>query len=411
MTSFIGWSVEQVATADDAAWESVYIRLHDWATVLRTRGVASLLETVTRHEHLPARVLSREDGERNLTDLLHIGQLLHHEVTTERLGVSALAAWLRARIREAADDVHNEDRSRRLESDSAAVQVLTIHRCKGLEFPIVYCPFLWQPPWIPPEPLPLFHDATAGGRRSIDVGGRTGSGHLARLQQHVAEVQGEALRLAYVALTRARHQAVLHWASTWDSRESPLARLLFASELDADAVALPRAPDEAKVIARLRGDRRSSARHDQHRAHDRTRRHPLGAPVDRPGPARRTSVRARLRRVVAPGVVQQPDIDGQGTHGDERGRDPRHDRRGARSRRRVRRGRTATVTALGSATRRAPAGGDGRRHSHRHHGPQRARAHRLRRLGSPKRARPGAGRSDGGEHEHTGGGRDRSSTA
>ena len=172
LSSFVGWSVERVATADDAAWETVYVRLHEWAAILRTRGVASLLETITRQERLTGPApRPRVDGERELTDLRHIGQLLHHEATTERFGVTALTAWLRARIREAGDDVLDEDRSRRLESDSAAVQVLTIHRCKGLEFPIVYCPFLWQPPWIPDEQLPLFHDATAGGRRTIDVGG------------------------------------------------------------------------------------------------------------------------------------------------------------------------------------------------------------------------------------------------
>ena len=117
--------------------------------------------------------------------------------------MTALTAWFRARVREASDDVLDEDRSRRLDSDSAAVQVLTIHRCKGLEFPVVYCPFLWQPPWIPDEQLPLFHDAAAGGRRTIDAGGPTNPDFAGHKAQHVFEVHGEALRLAYVALTRA----------------------------------------------------------------------------------------------------------------------------------------------------------------------------------------------------------------
>src|SRR4029079_13032384 len=64
-------------------------------------------------------------------------------------------------------------------------------------------------------------------------------------------VQGEALRLAYVALTRARHQTVLHWASSWDSRQSPLARLLFASDIAPDAVELATPPDESDVVARV----------------------------------------------------------------------------------------------------------------------------------------------------------------
>ena len=252
LSSFIGWSVERVATASEDEWEEVYVRVHEWAAVLRASGVAALLETISRREGLPARVLGRVDGEREITDLRHIGQLLHEAATSERLGVTALTAWLRTNVREAAEDVADEDRSRRLESDAAAVQVLTIHRCKGLQFPIVYCPFLWQPPWSPPEELPLFHDPDAGGRRSIDVGGTTGPGFDVHRELHDRERQGEALRLAYVALTRACHQTVLHWASTWDSRQSPLARILFAADLGPDGIGLDVAPDEDEVIARLR---------------------------------------------------------------------------------------------------------------------------------------------------------------
>ncbi len=84
------------------------------------------------------------DGERRLTDLRHIGQLLHVAASEEQLGITALTAWLRRRMLDAGADTSDEDRSRRLESDAEAVQVLTIHRSKGLEFPVVYLPFLWE---------------------------------------------------------------------------------------------------------------------------------------------------------------------------------------------------------------------------------------------------------------------------
>ncbi len=238
--AFFGWTVERVATATDDEWEDVHVRLHEWAAVLRNRGVAALVEAVTRQEQLPARLLGREDGERRLTDLRHIGELLHHAAITERLGTIALVAWLRERIRESADEQHDEDRSRRLESDSAAVQILTIHRSKGLEMPIVYCPFLWQEPYVDENGLPVFHD----GVRMIDAGGRTGTGHKRRKELHETEELGESLRLAYVALTRAKHQAVVHWATSWDSRRSPLARILFGAELR-----MP--PEEDEVMDRV----------------------------------------------------------------------------------------------------------------------------------------------------------------
>ena len=247
LTVFLGWSAEQVAMADDAAWDDVHARVHQWAELLRRRGVAALLENVTHTQGLPGRVLARPDGDRLLTDLRHIGQLLHLEAVSEQLGVTALAGWVHRRIDEAADDKADEERSRRLESDSEAVQVLTIHRSKGLEFPIVYCPYLWHAGWIDEKDPPVFHDPAAGDRRTIDVGGPDGPDFADHRERYVAEERGEDLRLAYVALTRARHQAVVWWASSFGSRRSPLARLLF----DPDAVELASTPSESKVVDRL----------------------------------------------------------------------------------------------------------------------------------------------------------------
>ncbi len=147
LTPFLGWDAERLAAggpAGDADREALHVRLHDWARVLREHGVASLLETMGRGEDLAARVLARTRGERQLTDLRHLGELLHAAALEEGLGASALVAWLRRRRAEPDRDNADEERSRRLESDADAVPVLTIHRSKGLEFPIVLLPFLWD---------------------------------------------------------------------------------------------------------------------------------------------------------------------------------------------------------------------------------------------------------------------------
>jgi len=224
LTSFLGWTPERVAMATDAEWEDLHARLHRWAGVLRRRGVAALFETISLRERLAARLLARAQGERTLTDVRHVAQLLHEVVTTEQLGTTALAAWLHTRMDDADEEAGAEDRSRRLESDAEAVQVLTVYRSKGLEFPIVYCPFLWHPGYIDERDPPVFHDPDAADRRTLDVSGEKQSRAMSRQR---VETRGEELRLAYVALTRAKHQAVVWWAPTWDSRDSSLCRLLF----------------------------------------------------------------------------------------------------------------------------------------------------------------------------------------
>jgi exodeoxyribonuclease V beta subunit len=252
LTSFIGWTAERVASADEEEWEAIHRRLHRWARVLRVRGVASLTEAITLTEGLPARVLAAADGERRLTDLRHVGQLLHAEATSERMGATALTSWLRTRIAEAGADTGDEERSRRLESDEEAVQVLTIHRSKGLEFPVVLYPYLWEPGYIPSGEQPVFfHDPDAGDARTIDVG-LEGPDFPRHQQQHENEQRGEDLRLAYVALTRAKHQAVVWWAGSWDSRHSALGRLLFARDEDGNVP--PRGaftPSDADAVARF----------------------------------------------------------------------------------------------------------------------------------------------------------------
>jgi exodeoxyribonuclease V beta subunit len=225
LSCFVGWTAEQLA-GDEAAFDDLSVRLREWADVLSRRGVAALFEVVTATFGLTRRVLAEVNGERELTDLRHIAQALHQAAAEGQFGVASLVQWLRRRIAEAGDDA-SEELSRRLESDAKAVPIITVHRSKGLEYPVVYAPYLWDR-YVHPTPDPVrMHDAA--GHRVLDIGGKDGVGYTERSQAHAREDAGESLRLAYVALTRARGQVVTWWAPTKNTGGAPLHRLLFAA--------------------------------------------------------------------------------------------------------------------------------------------------------------------------------------
>ena len=245
LSAFLGWSADEVPTEDEEAWDRVHGRLHQWREVLAADGVAAMFESLSATEGLPARVLARTGGERVLTDIRHLAQLLHDHATANESGVATLVSWLRQRIQEAGDDVESTERSRRLDTDAEAVQVWTIHRSKGLEFPIVYLPFLWKEGWIPEEGPPVFHDEDRGSR-CIDVGGKRRGWHDA-YQRYEDEQRGEELRLAYVAATRAQSQVVLWWTPSYSAWKSPLGQLLFAPEAGGDLDKTP-SDDGARTV-------------------------------------------------------------------------------------------------------------------------------------------------------------------
>ncbi|WP_305783993.1 UvrD-helicase domain-containing protein [Symbioplanes lichenis] len=221
-TGLVGWTTEQLAGAGEQEFEELGVTLRGWARLLATRGVAALLEAVTA-AGMPARLLAWRSGERHLTDLRHVGMALHTAAAEGTLGLTAIAEWLRRRIDEAPHDMSLE-RSRRLESDAEAVQILTVHASKGLEYPVVYLPYAWDRHVGQPDLLHL-HDDT--GARVLDVGGSQGPGYATGAARHLAEEGGEDLRLLYVALTRAACQVVTWWAPTANTKASALHRFLF----------------------------------------------------------------------------------------------------------------------------------------------------------------------------------------
>ena len=215
LTSFIGETPQSLDSGGDVLADDVAERVRSWLDLFRTRGIAAVNEAA-RAAGLAGRVLAQPDGERLLTDLEHLGQMLHETARRNRLGLPALLEWFRSERRDA---LASTERTRRLDTDAAAVQILTIHGSKGLEYPVVYLPHFFD--CYVPEPTELlFHDDD--GTRRLDLAGSPDALTRAR-----AESAGEELRLTYVALTRAQSQVVTWWGPSQNAAHSGLSRLLF----------------------------------------------------------------------------------------------------------------------------------------------------------------------------------------
>ncbi len=219
LTSFFGESTAALDAGGEEITDAVSDAVRGWALLVRSRGVAALFEAA-EERGLTARVLARTDGERLLTDLRHIAQLLHDVAVRDGLGLTALLHWFRE---ERQRNAPTSERTRRLDSDAAAVQIVTIHASKGMQYPVVYLPFAFEK-FLHSVDQALFHDAA--GLRRLDVSG-SGSDWDDHVRRHQAEEAGEELRELYVALTRAQSQVVAWWAPTPNTPDGGLHRLLF----------------------------------------------------------------------------------------------------------------------------------------------------------------------------------------
>ena len=228
LTPFVGRTAAELAAGGDLLTDELSGLFSRWATVFTARGVAALLEVAGTECSLVPRMLRRVDGERRLTDLRHVGQALHAAALGEGLGLSALTDWLRRRRSDSRAEI-TTDRVRRLETDAAATQIVTLHASKGLQYPVVYLPFAFDRHVHTPDTL-LLHDA---GRRVLDIGGPGTDGRPEREAQSLTEEAGEALRHLYVGLTRAQSQVVTWWAPTFNTPGSGLHRVIFGQR-DAD---------------------------------------------------------------------------------------------------------------------------------------------------------------------------------
>jgi exodeoxyribonuclease V beta subunit len=249
-TDFFGLDAASLArlAVDGPEWEGWVERFRAYHAAARTEGFVRMWRELAMREGIAARLLARPDGERRMTNVAHLVELLHRLVEEEGLDLAELARAL-AHAREG--PMRDPDAEQlRLESDEHLVNIVTVHRAKGLEFPVVYCPFLWDGHQrADRDATPVFHQPGGGCHALVDLGGPDVRRHQ-RLA--AAEELAGSLRLAYVALTRAQHRCTMVWGVLPNADTSALAWLLHGAESAAeDAPQDIPEPDPVAALKRI----------------------------------------------------------------------------------------------------------------------------------------------------------------
>ncbi|MBJ7336693.1 exodeoxyribonuclease V subunit beta [Mycolicibacterium sp.] len=246
-TMFFGKSAQDLVDGGDTLTDEIAETLREWAGHARERGVAAIFEAA-QLRGMSDRVLSWSDGERHMTDLAHITQLLQDAAHRDHYTLPALRDWLRT---ERDDRGGAGERNRRLDSDAAAVQIMTVWASKGLQYPIVYLPFAFNR-WVPEPDLILFHD---GPTRCLHIGGKQSPDYRDVEKVGREERSGDDSRLTYVAMTRAQSQVVAWWAPANDEPNGGLSRLLRGRRPGEPVVpnrCVPAKINDEEALARLR---------------------------------------------------------------------------------------------------------------------------------------------------------------
>ena len=176
---------------NENAWDRVVDEFVGYRQIWQKRGVMPMLRALMSARQIAENLLATAGGERRLTDILHISELLQ-EAASQLESEHALVRWLSQHILE--PDSNASSQQMRLESDSHLVQIVTIHKSKGLEYPLVWLPFITN---FRVQDQAFYHDRNSF-EAVLDLSEANESVALAE-----AERLAEDLRLLYVALTRS----------------------------------------------------------------------------------------------------------------------------------------------------------------------------------------------------------------
>ena len=216
-TGIIGQAVQEAAGAFEEAHQN-------WKHYGFLVGVTRILRALKSREHL----LSTVNGERRVTNVLQIAEIVDRAAREQKLGIFATLRWLERQL-DKDNRIDSDEHEIRLESDEDAVTIMTVFKSKGLQFPYVVAPFMWTK--NPTTSNSSFLEYHEGARLQLNLDkdddfGADLPGHNGPKNWHQDESLQEQVRLLYVAVTRAKLQTHLISGEFGDDHRHALNYLL-----------------------------------------------------------------------------------------------------------------------------------------------------------------------------------------
>jgi exodeoxyribonuclease V beta subunit len=235
ITPLFGLTANELNTAqqDEQIWLTYIDVFHELHQLWLQQGFMTMFRHLMMQQAVQQRLLSANNGDRQLTNLYHLAELIQDYCSRQKSAIEAVLNWL-AEHRLSIDD--DETAQLRLESDEQLVKIITIHKSKGLEYPIVFCPFLWDVNLrADKDEIIRFHNKEQDHAAQVAFVEPA----LSQAKEAVKiEEQAEDLRLLYVALTRARERCVISWGTVKGVNNSALFNLLHphTNEISAEVI-------------------------------------------------------------------------------------------------------------------------------------------------------------------------------
>lgn len=214
---------------DEKAWDNVVESFVGYQQVWLHQGILPMLHQIFVKENIIQRINALPNAERRITDLLHLAELLQGAMPNLE-NEFALLRWYEQQL--ANPDGYADEQKQRLESEESLVKVVTIHGSKGLEYPVVWLPFVAKASQ-PAKSKSMAIYQNDEGKAYWSFGSQSDE-----IKKYIDKAEfAEDLRLLYVAVTRAKYQLNLILPSQFDEKWNSLSYLLSNGEIGTGGIA------------------------------------------------------------------------------------------------------------------------------------------------------------------------------